>query len=707
MALRLLTLVLAMWLAASGVWAQGTAASLVADTIRVTPDRTLIAEGNVEVFHLGRRLKARRIVYSASGDVLTIEGPLSLTEGTDIVILADAAELSGDLQDGILRGARLVLNQQLQLASSDISRIGGRYTRLGQSVASACRICNENQTPLWEIRAASVIHDEQTQRIYFDRAQFRLRGVPLFYLPRLVVPDPTVQRATGFLAPELRGSQALGTGILIPYFIALAPDRDLLLTPYITSDAAFSLEARYRQAFRSGQIELLGGVARDDTRPGSTRAYLMADAEFDLGQAVRLNITGISASDRDVLAHYGLGQREVLENAVTLTQITRDRFVRARASYFRSLRLADVNATLPNNVFDARFVQRVPTPAVGGVATVSVDLLVAGRQSAVDILGRDVARASARLNWRREGTLAGGLRAGIEAQLQADAFRTRQDSTFAAHQSRITPGVAVDFRLPMARTGAGGAVQILEPIAQFAWSRPSTAATPNEDSRLLELDEGNLWALNRFSGFDVQEGGARANIGVNWTMFDPDGWTLGVTLGRVFRAKTPVPGTFSTLSGLGGQKSAWLAAARYDSGAGVTLAGRALFDTGMDLTKGEVMLGWRDDRLNLQTGLAHLIADPAEGRPANSSEWSMDASFAVTQGWTALADWRYDIAAGRTASAGLGARFRNECILVDLSLSRRSATSTSVNSTVGFGFRVDLIGFGNGTAAGPARRCVN
>jgi len=531
--------------------------------------------------------------------------------------------------------------------------------------------------------------------------------VPIAYLPRLDVPDPTVERATGFLAPEVRGSRALGAGIRIPYFIALAPDRDLLLTPYVTGTGTVALEARYRQAFRTGTIELTGGVGRDDTRPGRTRAYLLGTADFTLGEGVRLTAELTAVSDADVLSHYGLAPAEVLENSVTLSQVTRARFARARFTQFRSLRGTDTNAELPNRVFDARFDQRIPMPALGGRAVLSVDLLAASRASDTDILGRDVSRASARLNWRREATLAGGIRAGIEAQLRADTFRTRQDSTFPARQSRLTPGAAVDFRLPMARTGADGSVQVIEPVAQFVWSRPAALPTPNEDSRLLELDEASLWGIDRFSGFDSAEGGARANLGLTYTRFSPDGWTLGVTVGRVIRAEAPPAGTFSTLSGLGGRTSDWLAAARLDTGTGTTLAGRALFDDQFDLTKAELVFGWRDTRLDLQSGIAHLVADPAEGRPTRAAEWSVDASYALTEGWTALADWRYDMVAGRAASAGVGARFRNECLAVDLSVSRRFATATSTTPMVDFGLRVDLIGFGNGTAAGPARRCVN
>jgi LPS-assembly protein len=73
--------------------------------------------------------------------------------------------------------------------------------------------------------------------------------------------------------------------------------------------------------------------------------------------------------------------------------------------------------------------------------------------------------------------------------------------------------------------------------------------------------------------------------------------------------------------------------------------------------------------------------------------------------WTARAASRYDFEAERMAKAGLGLTFKNECLLVDLSLSRRFTSSTSVTPTTDFGLSVELLGFGGGTEAGPARQC--
>jgi len=702
-----LLVALVMALAALPAAAQpGDAAVLVADAIRVNPDRSLVAEGNVEVFHQGRRLHARRILYSAREDRLTIEGPLSLSDGAQTVLLADAAELSGDFRDGILIGARLVLDRQLQIAAAEIARIEGRYTRMGTSLATACRLCAESETPLWEIRAARVLHDAETRRIHFEHAQIRFAGVPLVYLPRLDVPDPTQDRATGFLTPEFRASRALGAGVRMPYFIALAEDRDLLIAPYITSGQAFAVETRYRQAFAAGSLSVTLGLARDRRRPGRTRAWAEGDAAFGLGRGAWLTGRLEAAGDAQVLDDYGRGGREVLESRLDVTQLSRHRLARARLTQFRSLRAGETNAELPNQVADARFEQRFALPGRAGTATVTFDALVAQRRSIADVLGRDIARSSLRADWQGDWTLVGGLRAGLRAQLQLDHANIRQDSNFPTDRSRVSPAAAIELRWPLAGAERGGAVHVVEPVAQIVLAPRHLAALPNEDSRLVEFDEASLFALHRHPGFDGREAGRRANLGVSWTRHDPAGWSMGATLGRVLREPAAPAGQFSALSGLDGARSHWLAALHLDTAGGVRLGGRAIFDAGLDVAKAEVLFGWKTAHADLTTGFTHLRADPAENRPARSSELSLDAAWRVTPQWTALADLRYDIASGRTARTGLGARFRNECLAVDVSLSRRQASSTSVAPMVDFGLRVDLIGFGSGAPPGPSRRCT-
>jgi len=477
------------------------------------------------------------------------------------------------------------------------------------------------------------------------------------------------------------------------------------VTPTLGSRGAGAVQARYRQAFAGGGAEITLGLARDRTRPGRARGWALGTAQIGLGPRAAVSAQIEVASDRTVLDHYRQVGREVLESRLEATYLDRDRIARARLTQFHSMRLADDNRLLPNTVADARLSYRFVPPGTGGEATLTLDVLAAYRRSDLDGVGRDMARASARLDWRRDWTLAGGLRAGLATQLRADHARIRQDASFPDRRSRATGALAMDLRWPLAGTDSRGGAVLIEPAVQIVLGpRRAAAPLPNEDSRLVEFDEGNLFSLDRFPGFDGAETGRRAAVGVNWMRHDPEGWSMGGTVGRVVRLDAPPAGQFSTLSGLSQRRSDWLVAMRLDSGQGLTLASRALIGAGADVTKAEVMLGWSGSRLDIGTGFLHLVADPAENRPDPAREWVFDASWRVGDAWTALADWRYDLVGGGVSRAAIGARFRNECLAVDVSLSRRKPTSTNVAASVDFGLQVDLIGFGRANA-GPARRC--
>ena len=212
-------------------------ASLVADTVTISSGDVLVATGHVEIFYQGRHLSASSLSYDRSTDRLRIEGPIWIDDGQGNVLQAEMADLSADLTEGILRSARLVLADQLQLAAGEVLQTaGGRYTAMRSVVASSCTICKGDTTPVWEIRADRVVHDTVEHQIWFSGAQLRFWGLPVAYLPLMRVPDPELDRASGFLLPAIRTTSLLGTGVLIPYFLKLGDSRDLTLTPFFTTD---------------------------------------------------------------------------------------------------------------------------------------------------------------------------------------------------------------------------------------------------------------------------------------------------------------------------------------------------------------------------------------------------------------------------------------------------------------------------------------
>ena len=685
-------------------------ATLVAERVEITGTSVLIAEGNVEIFFQGRRLKAQRIVYDKADDSLQITGPIVLQDGSGNFILASQADLSADLADGVLQSARFVLNQQLQLAASEMMRVGGRYTRLGRTVASSCQVCAANPRPLWEIRASQVVHDQQTRQLYFDNAQFRVAGVPVFYLPRLRMPDPTLKRATGFLMPTFRTTSGLGSGIKLPYFITIGDQADLTLTPYLTANRGRSVELRYRHAFRTGSVEVNGAVARDGLLPGENRGHGLATGAFVLPRDFNLSFRLEAVSDPAYLLDYGVSDKDRLDSRIALNRTRRNENIAAQFTYYKSIREAEINSTLPSVIGDLTFHRRFSGGPLGGEAGLRFQTHSHHRASASNLDsdgdgisdGRDVSRASLRLDWRRAVLLSNGIEVTALGEGTADLYKISQDAVYGGNTTRTHGAAAVELRWPWLRT-TQSATHVIEPVAQFVWSPSSAETLPNEDSALVEFDEGNLFSLNRFPGSDATERGARANVGVSWTRYDPEGWTLGVTVGRVLRARDL--DQFSVASGLDGRSSDWLAALQLSLASGLQITNRLVFDDAFSMTKGEVLLDLPRASYGLRSGYVWAVADATENRPDAISELSFDAYYKLAEGWTSKVSGRYDFEASRASQAGLGLEYKSECVLVDLSLSRRFTSSSSVEPTTDFGLSVELIGFGSGALPGPARKC--
>lgn len=710
-----LGLTLAVWavLAPPSTTAAEDAATLVADRVFLTGTGTLAAEGNVEVFFRGAHLTATAIRFDPATDQLAITGPITLTDTAGSVILADSAELSRDLTQGILQSARLVLDRQMQIAADRIERSDGRITRFDRVVASSCEVCPSNPVPLWEIRAATVTHDQDTRQLYFRDAQFRVIGVPILYTPWLRIPDPTLDRETGLLMPQIRSTSTLGTGIKLPYFFTLGDSRDLTLTPYLSLDRTRTLEFRYRQVFANGRISVEGAFSRDDILPDEDRGYLFADGSFALPESFSLTAQIQTVSDPSYLLDYGISDIDRLRSGFDVARTRRNEYILGRLSHYRSLRDGDDNDTLPSLTGDLIYERRFAVRGLGGEGGFRFNLGGLYRDSDVDTDangdgvtdGRDVARATLGVDWRRNWILDNGMVASTMFDLAADFYAVSQDVDFPGTITRFTPTFGAELRWPLLKTEAGGATQVLEPVAQIVWSPEDGTEVPNEDSGSVELDEGNLFALNRFPGDDLYEEGWRMNLGLGWTRHDPADWSAGLTLGRVFMFDES--NEFTEGSGLSGDTSDWLLAGQFSTGSGLSFVGRGLFEDNLTLNRGSLSLAWRGTDRGLAATYLQVSADPLENQPDDINELSLSGDWRISEGWHGRISARHDFTQGRTGFAGLGFQYRSECAVVDLSLSRRFTSSTSVTPTTDFNVSVSLGGIGAGSEAGAYRRsCI-
>jgi LPS-assembly protein len=214
--------------------------------------------------------------------------------------------------------------------------------------------------------------------------------------------------------------------------------------------------------------------------------------------------------------------------------------------------------------------------------------------------GVDSMRGTIEGDWRASMILGPGLRVEPFAQARGDAYRVDDvflppsalaagDTKTGINYSRGLGVAGVDLSLPMFKPLKGGGSIVLEPLVQFATGSDSSqvpiivardaAGNPvyfNEDSTNFELDETNLFDVNKSPGFDLYEGGTRMNVGGRATVKLADGRGGSVLLGRSLRTK--VDPLMPTRAGLDQKASDWIVAATLTPIRGVNAFTRARFD---------------------------------------------------------------------------------------------------------------------------------
>jgi LPS-assembly protein len=165
---------------------------------------------------------------------------------------------------------------------------------------------------------------------------------------------------------------------------------------------------------------------------------------------------------------------------------------------------------------------------------------------------------------------------------------------------------------------------------------------------------------------------------------------------------------FTAGSGQAGNRSDWLVAGQIALPQGVSVAARTLFSDAFVPTLTAARMEWQDDDISLAASYIWQTADAALGRDDDVSEWSLDTEVSLNDAWTASFDTRFDAIQESPTRAGLGLQWKNECMVVDLSVSRRFTTSSTVEASTDYGLAVTLNGFSTGRSGNKAAaQCSN
>jgi LPS-assembly protein len=505
--------------------------------------------GDVRMARQGSRLRADRVVWDRKTGQVVATGNIAVTNPQGDIAYGDSIELTDSLRDGVIDNMLVVLERGDRLAAVRGSREEDGTINLNSAAYTPCAVVNSAgcpKEPSWKITAVRVTYRPERERIYFVGGRFHLFGLASIPLPKLSVPIGE-NSDSGWLTPDIRYKAVNGLEVTTPYYWSIAPNRGLTIAPHVFTSVLPMLQLQYDSLGTSGAFRVTGYATasrRSDDLSRATglstemafRGYVDAVARYQLSPNWSASGSLRRTTDRTFLRRYDISRDDRLRSTASLERIDRDSYFALTGWSVQTLRVADDQGLQPVALPEVDFRRRF-NDVVGGRIEVQLNSLALTRTA-----GQDTQRAFASARWDRRLLTGRGQELTLTAFARGDAYNTRDTLTTAVasyrgiegFRTRAIGAVAADLRWPLIGALWGGTQRLTPRFQVVASPRIANLSLPNEDSRALDLDDSNLFALNRFPGYDRFEDSTRATYGAEWTL-DLPGLRINAVAGQSYR----------------------------------------------------------------------------------------------------------------------------------------------------------------------------
>ncbi|WEK46621.1 MAG: LPS assembly protein LptD [Candidatus Andeanibacterium colombiense] len=523
-----------------------------ADNLDYNYDTEIVtATGNVILRSEGQSVRADKVVWNRKSNQIVADGNIRSVDKDGNVLYSDSLTLTDDMKIGAMQNLLLALREGGRLAAVSGQQAADGTITLDHAAYSACSVEDSDgcpKAPTWRIVAQKVTYDPDEKRVRFRGATLELFGMRLLPIPGLVV--ATDGRAiNGLLIPDIRYSASNGVEISDSYYLRLADNHDLTVTGHVYTNAAPMVSAQYRALLDDGAFQVTGYATRSGRFGTGTvsdpvteeeqawRGYFFGNGRFQFSPEWSLTASARIASDRTFLRRYDISRDDRLRSNINLERIDDNSYLTIQGWATQTLRVGDDQGQVPVALPLIDYRRRLADPVLGGNVQLQINSLAITRTD-----GQDTQRAFAGAQWDLTRITGMGQEVTFTGLLRGDVYHSDENDLTATAIYRGNPGwqargvalAAVDVKWPFVGEFMGG-TQVLTPRVQLVATPPiDNLDVPNEDSRSIDLEDSNLFALNRFPGYDRIEDGARVTYGFDWQYKRPN-LQIKTTIGQSYR----------------------------------------------------------------------------------------------------------------------------------------------------------------------------
>lgn len=236
------------------------------DSIYGIVERDMHLKGRAQIRRNGAVIKADEIKYNPDTDVADLVGNAELIKG-NTSFRGPKARFKVDAREGEMESPTYELRdnrangtaKKLTIETSDIFVFD-------QATYTTCTPENLD----WYFTASKIEIDNEQKEMVGTNGVMRFFDVPIAYVPYFSVPTSN-QRRSGILAPVTGYNSNNGWDTTLPYYVNVAPNRDLLLLPRYMNQRGTQLGAQYRFLDRQYAGTLIGEYLPYDKKTGTDR----------------------------------------------------------------------------------------------------------------------------------------------------------------------------------------------------------------------------------------------------------------------------------------------------------------------------------------------------------------------------------------------------------------------------------------------------
>ena len=653
------------------------------------------ATGNVKIYFADVTIKTETLTFNRNSERISFASKIFIKTSQGVRVLGSSAEVDRKTRSTLAKNVNALIEKKFQIASEEM-KIEAGNTVFKKAIGTPCDVCFLNPQPSWMLKSERLIHNSKTKKLHFYNTWLEIFGVPVIYTPYLQTPEPGVTRASGLLAPSFLSSDLLGTGVRQPIFFTLGNSSDFTFSVVKTSKINLLIESQYRKLSKLGDLTLDSAFLPTSTNE-SIKGFVKIKGSSKLDHSTFLNIDTTLISDTSFLGKYGYDDRDRFLNLISYEKFSNNKSLQASILYHTSLR--DSGAVEPLVLPDLRYRKLTKFQ--------KTRLLLLEKYSLVGISRREdigYGRFSADLELSKSWQTDTGLLVRGTGNILTAAYIENKINE-KSNLLKVYPMGALEFKYPLFKNKTKKS-EVFIPIAQLVYSTDtsSTKDPIDEDSSTTEFDSTSLFKLRKIPGIDRQEKGLRLNAGLQYFYEYKNNYKYSVSLGQVYRNKNSKD--FLLSSGLNGYESDILLSGNISFQRDLDITSKQVYSKNFSLKRSDTSLKLTKKRYQINTSLVNLISDPSEGTNADLKELTLNINSSLTKNWSGNIGLRRNMVNNENINASVGFNFRNECIDIDLSLSRRNTATNLLPKDS----RIDLVvNFGNiGSRYGSSKtsKCV-